>query len=89
MNPIVEMIVLDKISSFQFIAWSNDYSNQPRFHAIYKGYDVTFNAKNGDIVIVNTIGKYKNNLVTLIYFTRNWLNVYKEQVLNAIEMLHQ
>lgn len=32
MNPIVEMIILDRIASFQFIVWSNDYSNYYQFH---------------------------------------------------------
>lgn len=36
MNPIVEKIVLDEIGGFQFIVRSNDYSNPPRFHKIYK-----------------------------------------------------
>lgn len=89
MNPIVEMMILDKICSFQFIAWSNDYSHPPRFHTLYKGYDVTFNAENGELISINTRGKYKSDLLTLCGYTKNWWIENKDYVLNRIEMLHQ
>lgn len=73
MNSIVEMIVLNKIVNFQFIAWSNDYVNPPCFHTLYKGYDVTFNAENGNLISINTRGKYKSDLLTLCAYSKNRL----------------
>lgn len=89
MNPIVEMIVLDKIVNFQFVTWSNDYSNPYRFHTLYNGYDVTFNAENGELININTRGKYKNDLLTLCAYTKNWWFENKDYVLNIIKMLQQ
>lgn len=89
MNPIVEMMVLDRIGSFQFIAWSNDYSDPFQFHTLYKKYDVTFNAKNGELLSINVRGKYKSDLLTLCAYTKNWWIENKEDILNRIEMIHQ
>lgn len=89
MNPIVEMIVLDEIGGFQFIAWSNDYSDPFRFHTLYKKYDVTFNAKNGELLNINAKGKYKSDLLTLCVYTRDWWIENKDDILNVIEMTHQ
>lgn len=89
MNPIVEMIILDRIASFQFIVWSNDYSNYYQFHALYKGYDVTFNGENGELISINIRGKDKSVFLTLCVFTKNWWIENKSYIMNSIKMLHQ
>ena len=89
MNPIVEMIILDRIASFQFIVWSNDYSNYYQFHTLYKGYDVTFNGENGELISINIRGKDKSDFLTLCAYTKNWLFENKDYVLNRIKMLQQ
>lgn len=81
MDPFVEKFILNRNETdgyfpekdFGIVAWSNDYNNPYRFHVISKGFDVTVNANNGEIIRINLTGKDPKALEYIKDNAKKWL----------------
>lgn len=96
MDPFVEKFILNRHETdgyfpekdFEVVAWSNDYNNPYRFHVISKGFDVTVNADDGEIIRINLTGKDPKVLEYIKDNVKDWLNQKDDgEIITTIEYI--